>query len=1030
MRTSARVLGDVLIVGESSNAYTRALDRFRINTVTEPALTDRGDLKHYSAIIVCAPDRKAPQTISGSVSARLQDYARDGGRVLVEFAAGDLFGVKIGDKPIFARHERIAVSRRLAGVPELAVGTLLDEQYSYVLPVGRLPGNASRILDYGEFVGTYKVKPLRTRFYEFWVDLGAETTISSASQRYGGTNPYYCPDGIELLAGSDTADMKHVAKWSGDWAKSQTAEFRFEPRKARYVLFRCSRDDSGPGEYWLFAGEITVNSPDGENVALHKKTRVLTPVHEESWQTGKLTDGVIDGIYSDGYSIMLGAVGSDFATPKWPALLRVPCGKGAALILTTKLSDYSDHRYRPSSAWDAAVRGICMELLPDSLRKRAAACYVPLSARTEPRRWAQPSDRIELVVQTSRAAAVAAECPGLTIGALKQSRPGEWTAAVSGKPGDYTITVTSKTRTGSASENVTLLIADRKSAYRRAVERNAQWFLKSGIMPKPDGSAGVHSAVFVPSPSEGPQENLAGPIRTDNLAMVIDACVRFAEVTGDATWLDRAKKLGDMLVGVQRLDLSKADYGSFPWVLSADGKVVDGHIWFHDNESRVAAGLLDLYVHTSDPKYLLSALRCLQLSLDVAREDYTIGNHSIGPDALNQMGRAAYREMANYTLYHYDAMRWFWAYAATGDPEYKKAVVTVAELYKSNSSAWTGDHAWVVGPYAAKLLGAPTASIDEAARKRLSEPDVAEFGTALTRGKGEYALLYRNDCSINTDSEPLADLLYAAPADLRRAWFAYKASGSTAALDLYTRLADFLVRIQLEDRSPIIDGCWVRGFDTDLWEDFGAPYDPNYGPYHAYSGWMNSMISEGLAFYVLDGDPFRLYSDLWDRAKPYLEKSRRERPPDKVSYADIALGKSCTVSPPASGKPEALTDGIIEGDLSDGRSVTWRMPATGEFTGEVIIDLGEPRNIAMVGARMGGLNPDYNADSVSIEVGLSPDALKPVAEVQAGPTVTWSVWKQFTPTQGRYVRLKYTKSRFKSSQDKLAVGEITVLAAS
>jgi hypothetical protein len=84
----------------------------------------------------------------------------------------------------------------------------------------------------------------------------------------------------------------------------------------------------------------------------------------------------------------------------------------------------------------------------------------------------------------------------------------------------------------------------------------------------------------------------------------------------------------------------------------------------------------------------------------------------------------------------------------------------------------------------------------------------------------------------------------------------------------------------------------------------------------------------------------------------------------------------------------------------------------------------------MIGARMGALTPDYNADTVSIEIGDSPDALKSVASVQAGPTVTWSVWKQFGPVRGRYVRLKYTKTRFEESQDKLAVGEVTVLAGS
>lgn len=1026
----------VLVIGPVENAFAQAFATLGVSVQSSPRLEGRStpDFAGFAAVAICAADRKNPRAISETVANRLQDYVRAGGRALVEFGAGDVFGVRTGEIPVFARHERIAVSKVLGGSKELPVGTLLDEQYSYVLPVTSLPENASRMLDYGEFVGTYKVRPIPTRYYEFWVDLGAETVISSATQRYGGTNPHYCPDTVELLLGAGKTDMKSVGVYSGDWSRTQTATFSFSPQKARYVLFRCTRDDSGPGQYWFFAGEITVNAPDGTNVALRKKTRVLTPVFEQDWQQGKLTDGVIDGIYSDGHSIMLGAVGADFATPKWPALVSVPYGRGTALVLTTKVSDWAENHYRPSAKWDAAIRGICLELLPKSLRKRAADGYVPISANTEPRRWAQPEDRIRLVVKTSTAAQVSAECSGLTIGRFRRTTPGEWTASVSGAPGDYVISVKAQADGFSNSRQVKLLLADRKSAYERAVRRNMSWFLDSGIMPKRDGSAGVHSTLFIPSPKDGPSEDLPGPIRTDNLAMVIDAFVKFAGVSGDSAWMDRARKLGDMLVGVQRQDLSKADYGSFPWILAADGKVVDGHIWFHDNESRVAVGLLNLYVHSKDPGYLRAALRCLELAMDVAREDYTIGNHSVSPDMLNNMGRAAYRELANYTLYHYDIMRWHWAYAATGDAEFLKAASTVARLYNSNWSGWIGNHVWAIGPYAISLLGdslLPPA-IEAHARESLKKPDLANYGTSLMRGKGEYSLLYRNDSSINTDSEPLADLLYSAPGELRRAWFAYKASGSRSAFRLYTTLADFLVRIQLEDASPHADGCWVRGFDVDLWEDFGAPYDPNYGPYHAYSGWMNSMISEGLAFFVLDTDPFTLHRDLWKDAGPLVAESRQSRPPDKVSYHNLALGAAYTLDPARpDGKPGVLTDGVIDGAISDGQSVSWKMPPMDQvFTGTVTLDLGREESIAMVGARMGTLKSDYNADSVVIEVGTSEDDLQLVATVQAGPTVTWSVWKQFEPVRGRFVRLKFIKSRFKDSQDRLAVGEITIHPAS
>lgn len=1034
--TCSQSCAELLLVGDQSNAFSECLQAMGFACAVVNAQKDLGELDpaRFAAVLLCAADHKRPQVVSRRVIKLLEDYADKGGRVLLEFAvpedSGEMFGVQLAQEPVFARHERIVVSRSPASLEELPSGTLLDEHYSYVLPARFLPPGAVRMLDYGEFVGTYKARPIPSRFYEFWVDLGAPKTIRSASQRYGGANPYYCPDKVELLVGTRQAQMKSVASYSGGWQKSQTASFEFEPVQARYVLFRCERGDDGPGEYWFFAGEITVLDEAGANVALRKKTRVLTPVYEEPWSAGRLTDGVVDGTFSDGQSLMLGAVDSDFGRPKWPALVRIKRGRGQVLMLTARFSDWRQRRFRPSAKWDALVRGICLELLPDDLRKQAAARRVWLEAHTEPRRWALPGREVKLVVKAPPGAKVQAKSDTLKIGKLAACRPGEWIAQLSGNTGEHLITVSVRHGAADSSANVNLLIADRRTAYERAVRRNMKWFLESGIMPKKDGSAGVHSTIFVPSPNDGPQENLPGPIRTDCLAMVIDAFLQFHRVSGDAAWLDRARRLGDRLVEVQRLDISRADYGSFPWILGDDWSVKDPHIWFHDNESRVAAGLLNLYVNTGDLKYLESAAKCLRLSMDVAREDYTIGSHSVSPDALNRMGRAAYRELANYTLYHYDVMRWFAAYAATGDQEYRQAASTVARLYSSGSATHVSSLDWAVGPYAVRLLGQESlkARIEAQAREMLADPDVSRYGVKLSRGKGSYSLLYRNDCTINTDSEPLADLLYTAPTELRRAWFAYKASGSPSALEVFQKLADFLVRIQLEDSSSSADGCWVRGFDTELWEDFGAPYDPNYGPYHAYSGWMNSMIAEGLSFYVTDTDPFALHKNLWEGSRGVMDKANTTRPPDRVLYVNIALNKSCTADPsPDSGSPECLTDGVIDGPISDGQSLAWRMPDVGgAIEASVTVDLGAEMPVAMAGVRMGALNPDYNPDSVEILVGTAPESLRSVAAVQAGPGVTWSVWKQFEPIAGRFVRLVFKKTRFTPAQDRLVVGEITL----
>ena len=874
----------VLVAGGQYAAYAEAFASLRVRV--ETASLDqaaRMDLSRYSAVLVCAENYKAPTILKPSFQSKLESYARSGRMVVAEYvlpAEGRrLFGVSLDRKGVFARHERIIVSRALFGTHDTSPGALLDEQYSYVLPALDLPTGSERLLDYGMFIGTYEAQEPPARLRESHPDLGVK---------------------------------------------------------------------------------------------------------------------------------------------KRPALLRVPFGKGSVLILTTKFGDHAQRHYRLASRWREIVRGICLEALPPALRRQAAARYVPLAACTDPRRWAPTGSSAELVVETSADAAVSARCASLRIGRLKQQSRGVWRAAIEAAPGKHSITVTARTAGGRARTTVALWVASRRAAYLRALGRSMAWFRGSGIMPREDGGAGVYSTIFVPSPDDGPQENLPGPIRTDCLAMVADAFLMFAQISGDGRWTARARNLGDMLIKYQRVDSTRADYGSFPWIIGRDGAVKDESIWFHDNESRVAAALLNLYAHTGDTRYLQAGLRSMQLALDVSREDYTIGNHSTIACELNRMGRTRYRELANYTIRWFDMLRWFRTYAVTGDQLYRNAAQTVAGLYHD------GRYTASIAPYACRLVDEPglAAQVEAHFAAMLKEPDIARYGVRLTRGPGSYEFAYQNDCSINTGIEPLSDQLYMSPISLREAWFAYKGAGSASALKVFTNLADYLVRIQLEDSSPKVNGCWVRGFDPERWEDYGAPYDPNYGPYHAYSGWMNSVIGETLAFYLADSDPFELHRELWTRSAAFVEESRKIRPPDEIGTRNLALGKPYTVSPAPEVNPEgALTDGVI-----DNRSVVWRMPELGNtLDAQVTIDLGGTFEVAMVGVRMGDFKADFNADKLTIEIGPDLDHMSAAASVPCGPAVDWSAWKSFKPASGRFVRLTYSKTRSRASQDKLALGDITVL---
>ncbi|MBN1436495.1 MAG: hypothetical protein JW936_05435 [Sedimentisphaerales bacterium] len=101
---------------------------------------------------------------------------------------------------------------------------------------------------------------------------------------------------------------------------------------------------------------------------------------------------------------------------------------------------------------------------------------------------------------------------------------------------------------------------------------------------------------------------------------------------------------------------------------------------------------------------------------------------------------------------------------------------------------------------------------------------------------------------IQENGNPVCDLLYSAN-------FALVALHETAPLNDDQRvrqaedsLARFLCRIQVQSTDqPYLNGCWMRGFDLDLWEYWGSSADCGWGAWCVESGWTNSWIAILLA---------------------------------------------------------------------------------------------------------------------------------------------------------------------------------------
>jgi hypothetical protein len=130
---------------------------------------------------------------------------------------------------------------------------------------------------------------------------------------------------------------------------------------------------------------------------------------------------------------------------------------------------------------------------------------------------------------------------------------------------------------------------------------------------------------------------------------------------------------------------------------------------------------------------------------------------------------------------------------------------------------------------------------------------MAPCGAIQEDGSNTGSRLSGTDLGLTYDqSETVSDQLYTTSFAAMNYWIAYKATGEASYLEDYFRVADYLVRIQVESPNERIDGGWMRGFDYSLWEYYGSNADQSWTAYCMETGWTNAIIDVALALYLLE----------------------------------------------------------------------------------------------------------------------------------------------------------------------------------
>jgi len=971
--------------------------------------------------LVLAEGYPRPTPLTDAQCRHLETIARQGVRVYVELAqpagSNGLFDCDFGPEPARAVHERLVVLAPMGG---LRPQDLLDEHDGAYVPFTRLPDGAQTLLEYDLALGTYRREPWPEHgVYAVTIDLGAEEILGKASQRYGAGQPNYYPESVELWLAGEGGDFRQVSRMSRR-SMPETVSFDLDGQRARRVRFVARKLRRSPVTDFFFMGEVELLDQDGRNVALHAAYSLDTPHsqaigYEDSGS--RLTDGVVEGLYTDRLSV-------GWSTPQaraeggFPAVVRVPWGRGAAILSAGRLSDFRQRNFRLTARWEELWRQMIIDLLPVADRPRVARRFVPLEAHTEPRVWAVPGTEVKLVVNTSERARVSAKCQGLGPIELIAAGKGRHEVTLSPGEGRWEFDVQARTQSGDAHTRVTLDCRSRKDKYRQVLDLNMRWFMRSGVMPKPDGTEGIHSQVCMAWLDGGFQNPLGSPFRTDCNAMSAEALYLYGKLTGEETYKRVACNIADTVVAHQFADVNKASLGGFPWLYENCDV-----IFFWDDNCRISNALLWLYHWTGEERYLASAALCAELFRQVARDDTCVHRHAIARPDLDRLGREAYRRYSQGTDCDYRLMHWWTLAAVTGDPVYEGLAKECTRLWSTQAGMRGCSHAaYYTGD------GEIPGRLGRLAQGFLDSANVRKWGMT-TVGGGGYEAAFKGDCNIATHAEePLTDQIYSTPWLFRHALRAWKASGDERCKSMCELVGDYLARIQFRHSDTRLDGCWMRGFDLESWEYYGAPYDPQYGPYSAYTGWMNAIAAQAFAWYLLDEQPF-IAPSATEEARQVVARCRKASPRLVAEGANVALGCPYRLgrngSGPYADDGKKLTDGVVDGHYADLASVGWSIPAIGLWARVTMdLDLQQTRSIALITQQYGAGVGGYNPDEVRVLAGSDGETYELIGTARPGSKGAGLLWlRPDEPLRARHLRFELSKQRRSAITDFLFVGE-------